>query len=1736
MASGDTSLGSLGYSITGDYSELQDALEQADSLAQSTGQSITEALNVPNAGEQTVLAISGIGQAATDAVPPLQTLGDQATQLGDAGPDVSTLTDAVTSVGTAADETVPSVQAAAGSAGQLGDAAEQAGESAEEAGSRLKEMAEALVGVGEALAVTEGLKEFGEEALEAYGTVQSVTIGLTSLTGSAGQADEAIEQIKQLAATEPFAFPDIAPTIQRMVALGVSTAQLQPTMQAVADASAATGNQFNAVASSLDRMALSGTAGARQLVQLGISATDLGAAMGVTSDQVTTAFKALDQSQRITVLDQALGKFAGDAIAQAQGISGQWQIFENNFEEVMVGVGQAITPAVSAILDFGKSVLSGIQQAVDAFNALPDPIKEVVGLFGIAVAAIAPLTAAAGSLGLGLIGVQAIIVPLNTLLTTLGITSGEAAVGEGAAAVAAEGLAVADNEAAIATRNLATSQEAQAAAGETAATSAIVGGEGAEVLGTGMLAAGAASGILEGAIVALGAAFVGWNIYTAVAGTDDLKSSVGDAAGTVSGEGTPAIKGLGSAISDTDGKVTTATPHVNDFGTAVGNIPTKTTTATTSVNSLGQTVTTITESFGKTQTAAQAAAGSMANTGTSAQAAVAPTTTFQKAVVDAGIGAGSAATAVKNLGGSMGTAGEDASAALAQMQPLVTWLNQLSAATQKAAAAQAEETMNVTVGGQAQIGAAKALTENYNAQVAANKAVVDAKTALDLAKASSDGGSVATQLITNAQIAYDQALVTANPHGKDWADTIAGITQNMTLAAEKATSSISVYDSLNAKFDEGTASLGAVAEAYKKAQTAATAAGQAFATAAGQQALMNQSASQTKALFDANVAVLRNLETALASGTLSANQQTVAQQQLLTVYKSLQSEATTLGTSFYDPIAAMETLTVQAADQQTALNNVITTYESLKTSGNTSAAAIEATGAAFKTVQTDAGNLGLTVTQVGNGLVFTANAANQNNPQVVKLADSLTQAANAGQNFVTVNGKLTPMLQDIGSNAAVAAGQVGKLVTTADGGTVAVIGLSNAAPGATKAVTDLGTAADKTASSHKTLAASVNTATAALNPFSAAAVASSYQISTYGGAAATASQVTSGQLTPSLKGAVSEGLDPFLASSVAATIQIKTYGDAISNGAAAQAQADTINRSYNNGLAASAAMADAAAKSTANYMDAGVDAGEQIGLLDDTLTQDQSDLENATSAAVDYESALDAVSGAANAAASSLNSLDESMNGAASGTSNLLQYAAEGAGFASPTSFTDIDVQGFNPVQFAQAAANATNSIVDGALPNTSPQDKATALEAAGFSTAEAEAIAGINQNTAATSSNTSATSSNTTATTAAATATTSAITATTALQNVNTALGTSFTDTGSALQALELLVSETGGSVQSSLEGLISQINGANDPLQAITATAGQVPIALGLLSTGLSSTGQQVNQFGVVIGSASTGLTDFSNQLANINDNVPTLVNNFSSVTSSATTLAQGQINLSAAQQQFNSTMETLNEELSDGTITFATFNEDISNASVAVASAGAAFYSLQQAFDAAATGIAQLGTAASFVAGKSTSTTENGDGTQTTVTTNPNGTTSTVTSALPGEQVTGTGGTGELPLNGVPGLIPGFVLEAGTTDTYQQAPSGNYSGGLSQFDLGGNPLTNPYYANPAQVGGYGGPGSTGTPAAYSAGNPLPVTITNGQPPQINITIPGATIIGSNGAQQLANLVQQQLVTTLRQAGYKL
>jgi len=254
----------------------------------------------------------------------------------------------------------------------------------------LSSMAEGFLKIGAALAVTATLKHFGEEAIEAYGEVQKLSLSLQALTGkTAEQVERDIDALKAFALTVGVAGHSIEQADQRMIAFGVDAAQIPGILQAEADAAAAVNKNFDVVAASIERMAESGKVMSRSLVAVGLSAHDLAEVLGVADKEIGKAFEGLTQSQRLDALAEALHKFEGVAAASSKGIAGSLVNLKTQINDTFEDIGKQIAPTVANLAKMlSEDILPAIRNLAIGFGGLPEPAKAAAGgLLAVAAAA-----------------------------------------------------------------------------------------------------------------------------------------------------------------------------------------------------------------------------------------------------------------------------------------------------------------------------------------------------------------------------------------------------------------------------------------------------------------------------------------------------------------------------------------------------------------------------------------------------------------------------------------------------------------------------------------------------------------------------------------------------------------------------------------------------------------------------------------------------------------------------------------------------------------------------------------------------------------------------------------------------------------------------------------------------------------------------------------------------------------------------------------------------------------------------------------------------------------------------------------------------------------------------------------------------------------------------------------------------------------------------------------------------
>ena len=173
-----------------------------------------------------------------------------------------------------------------------------------------------------------------------------------------------------------------------------NTNLLTASFESLAGKSYQTGQSIDSMESKVQKMVMTGNVSSKMLTGLGISAEDLGRAMGVTGEEAKSAFEALDQEGRLQALTTAMGDGTQANEMYKHSYAGLKAQAENAMAGLMGAIGEGVLPVINPMIEGATNVVKGL---TDAFKSLPGPVKGVVGSFG---GFLAVGTTTVGTLGL----------------------------------------------------------------------------------------------------------------------------------------------------------------------------------------------------------------------------------------------------------------------------------------------------------------------------------------------------------------------------------------------------------------------------------------------------------------------------------------------------------------------------------------------------------------------------------------------------------------------------------------------------------------------------------------------------------------------------------------------------------------------------------------------------------------------------------------------------------------------------------------------------------------------------------------------------------------------------------------------------------------------------------------------------------------------------------------------------------------------------------------------------------------------------------------------------------------------------------------------------------------------------------------------------------------------------------------------------------------------------------------
>lgn len=268
-----------------------------------------------------------------------------------------------------------------------------------------------LVGVTSALGAV-------SKSIQLSAQFEQIKVALTTMLGSANAANAVFDDLKKFAASTPFEFPELASTAKQLIAFGVSTADLIPTMTKLGDVAAGVGATIGDIAAIYGKIKSLGKAGTEQLNQLAERGIPIWSVLAKVLNTDVAGVRKLSEEGKISADDinaaftQMTGKggaFAGMMQKQSQTLAGLWSTLQDSVTVALAGIGDSLVQKLDLkswvakttgwLTTAGNWIVSWVGTLIDlagAFWQWLSPILQtvwagIVGVWDSIVASVSPI-------------------------------------------------------------------------------------------------------------------------------------------------------------------------------------------------------------------------------------------------------------------------------------------------------------------------------------------------------------------------------------------------------------------------------------------------------------------------------------------------------------------------------------------------------------------------------------------------------------------------------------------------------------------------------------------------------------------------------------------------------------------------------------------------------------------------------------------------------------------------------------------------------------------------------------------------------------------------------------------------------------------------------------------------------------------------------------------------------------------------------------------------------------------------------------------------------------------------------------------------------------------------------------------------------------------------------------------------------------------------------------------------
>ena len=323
------------------------------------------------------------------------------------------------------DKVSPNAKQVSSALGGIDEKAEKAGSSVDSLEKKQSKLSSSMVEfVALSAGIVYGLKKIGEAVIGAAIKYEQQEMAFTSMLGSSLRAQELIAEIQQTAATTPFEQTDLIDYAKKLIAVGVASDEVIPSMRMLGDVASALGTEkLPQIVRGYSDIQAAGRAMGNDLRQIRDAAVPidqyLSKVLGVTTSQVRklseeSKISAEDVKKAFQLMTSEGERFHGMMAAQAKTTGGALSNLRDQIGILAISFGKPLLAPLNFLIGALNSFLVLIRKLspetktfISISVAVAAGVMGLVTAFGLLTLAIGgaklAMLALAGSTGIGLV-------------------------------------------------------------------------------------------------------------------------------------------------------------------------------------------------------------------------------------------------------------------------------------------------------------------------------------------------------------------------------------------------------------------------------------------------------------------------------------------------------------------------------------------------------------------------------------------------------------------------------------------------------------------------------------------------------------------------------------------------------------------------------------------------------------------------------------------------------------------------------------------------------------------------------------------------------------------------------------------------------------------------------------------------------------------------------------------------------------------------------------------------------------------------------------------------------------------------------------------------------------------------------------------------------------------------------------------------------------------------------------